>query len=255
MTIDTFRLSFCLALMAAAAPAFADVLHLRSGGRIEGRIVERTDTSVEIELGAGTMTLPLASVARIEESRSVLDEYDQRRARLAQNDTAGWLALGEWSARQGLNNQARAAYRHVLILDPRNETANRALGFVEQDGRWLTEAEAYAARGYVKHRGQWITKQERIAIEEREQAEAAAEKARADAKRAEAAARRAEASARQAQAEADARQDEDRYPVYWPGWHPGPGHRPPPHPQPPARPPPSPSGPSLPSGSAPLRPR
>ncbi|HSN73275.1 MAG TPA: hypothetical protein VLT59_17295 [Steroidobacteraceae bacterium] len=254
MTCNAFRLACCLALLAAAAPPVtADVLHLKSGGRIEGRIVERTETSVEIELGAGTMTLPLTSVARIEEGRSVLDEYDERRAQLAVGDTAGWLALAEWSARHGLSNQARAAYRHVLVLDPRNETANRALGFVEYDGRWMTEDEAYAARGYVKHRGQWMTREERIALEHREAAEATAEKARAEAKRAEAAARRAEASARQAQAEADARQRDERYPVYWPGWSHRPGHRPPPRPQPPARPPSRPSAPSVPSGSAPLR--
>ena len=191
MTINKFHLSCYLALMAVAAPAIADVLHLNSGGRIEGRIVERTDTSVEIEIGAGTMTLPLSSVARIEEGRSVLDEYDERRAQLALDDTAGWLALADWSARQGLSNQAKAAYRHVLASDPGNQIANQALGFVEHDGQWVKEDEAYAARGYVNYRGEWMTREERIAVERREMEEAAAEKARAEAKRAEAAARQA----------------------------------------------------------------
>jgi hypothetical protein len=249
MAISKFRLPCYLALMAAAAPAMADVLHLKSGGRVEGRIVERTDTSVEIEIGAGTMALPLSSVARIEEGRSVLDEYDQRRAQLALDDTPGWLALADWSARRGLSNQAKTAYRQVLASDPDNEIANQALGFVEHDGNWVTEDEAYAARGYVKYRGEWLTREERTAIERRESEEAAAERARAEAKRAEAAARQAEARARQAQAEADARYaDDEHYPVYWSGWGPGPGHWPPPRPRPPAR---QPSPPRLPPVSAP----
>ncbi len=202
----------------------ADVVFFKSGGRMEGRIVERTETSVEIDIGAGSITMPMSSVDRIEEGRSPLDDYDERAEALGANDHDGWLGLARWASRAGLGTQSRRAYERVLAIAPDDPEANRAIGLVELDGRWVTQEEGYRAHGYVDFEGRWITLVEQEAILRSREADLAAAQARALsadalAREAEAQAREAEARAREAEARA---QQSTGVPLYWGTWGPGP---------------------------------
>ena len=218
----SLRILFFALLIGAPSASRADVVHLKSGGKLEGRIVEQTESSVEVDIGAGTLTFPMSSVERIEEGRSPLDDYDERVRGLAENDRDGWLELARWASSVGLGTQSLRAYEHVLGLDPNNPEANRALGRVEVDGRWMTEDEAYRARGYVMFEGQWVTPAEQESILRSREAEQAAAQARAQS--AEAQAREAEAQAREAEAQAQAQAQQPTYgiPLYWNTWGPGP---------------------------------
>ena len=82
-------LTAVLALLPALASA--DEVLLKGGGRISGRILSRTDTAVQVDVGAGIITVPMASVLSIEEKRSALDDYEERAAKLRANDVPGWL--------------------------------------------------------------------------------------------------------------------------------------------------------------------
>ena len=210
-----------ISLLLLAGNASADILYLDTGGRIEGRIVERTSDTVTIELGAGTMSLDLSTIVKIEEGRSLLDDYDERAAALADDDIDGWLALGDWAAARGLGSRSRSAFERVLALDPENAAANEALGRVEVDGRWLSREDAYLARGYIRFEGKWMLPEQQAAIENQRLEDAVAAEARARAREAEARARAAEARAREAEARAadDAGREDS---VYW-GYGP---HRP-----------------------------
>jgi hypothetical protein len=160
-------LAWALALLPSVA--FADEVLLKGGGKISGRILSRTDAAVQIDVGAGIITVPMASVLSIEEKRSVLDEYEERAARLTDKDVPGWLQLARWSLTQGLGTQSRRAYERVLALDPQNVEANQALGRVLIDGRWVPEPEVHRARGMVQFEGAWVTPAERDSIlEERD---------------------------------------------------------------------------------------
>ena len=144
--------------------AGADEVLLKGGGRISGRILSRTATAVQVDVGAGVITVPMASVLSIEEKRSALDDYEERAAKLRANDVPGWLALARWSLSQGLGTQSRRAYERVLGIEPENVEANQALGRVLVDGRWVTELEVHRARGLVEFEGAWLTPAERDAI-------------------------------------------------------------------------------------------
>jgi hypothetical protein len=205
-------------LMGAPSASRADVVFIKGGGKLEGRIVEQTESSVEVDIGAGSLTFPMSSVERIEEGRSPLDDYDDRTRDLAADDRDGWLELAQWASGVGLGTQSLRAYEHVLTLDPNNPEANRALGHVEVDGRWMTEDEAYRARGYVNFEGQWMTPAEQESILRAREADRAA--AQAQAQSAEAQAREAEARAREA--ETQAQQPTYGIPLYWNTWGPGP---------------------------------
>jgi hypothetical protein len=215
----------CLACLLALLPALlhADDVILKGGGKVSGRILSRTATSVEVDVGAGTVTIAMSSVVRIDARRSPLDDYHERAQKLTANDVQGWLQLAKWASSQGLGSQARTAYEHVLDADPGNAEANQGLGRVQLDGRWVTEAESYQARGYVQFEGEWMTAAEQDAILRQRATTDAAEQARLDAER-----RAQEAEARAADAEARARAAETTvpgnagYPMYWGGWGPGP---------------------------------
>lgn len=220
-----FRALASLSLLALlAVEAGADEVLLKGGGKVSGRILSRTDQAIEVDVGAGTVTIPMTSVVRIDAKRSPLDDYYERAGQLRDDDVAGWLRLGSWASSQGLGTQARTAFEHVTAVDPENADAHQALGHVRLEGRWVTQEESYRARGYVQFDGEWMTPAQQSAILAERTATQQAEIDRLDAER-----RAQEAEARAADAEARAREAETAvpgnagYPLYWGGyWGPGP---------------------------------
>ena len=198
----------------------ADEVFLRGAGTITGRIVEQTDEIVRVDVGGGIIGVPMDSVERIVKAPCALDEYDERASKLGPKDVNGWRKLGGWAAQQGLSAQSKEAYQQVLEIAPNDAVAREALGFVQLDGRWVTEEESYRARGYVKYEGEWMT----AAEAQLQQAKYAEDQARRDAEQrardAEAAARDAEARARDAEERAQNAENESQYydPVYWGSW-------------------------------------
>lgn len=136
---------------------FADDVLLKGGAKFSGRIVEQTDTMVSIDIGDGVVGVAMSRVDRIVKARSPLDDYDQKAAKLGPDDVKGWKALGRWAAQEGLSAQSRTAYQKVLSLATDDAEARKALGYVQFDGRWMTEEESYGARGFVKYDGEWMT--------------------------------------------------------------------------------------------------
>jgi hypothetical protein len=205
------------------AAASADEVYLKSGGKLSGRIVNRTATDLEVDIGAGVIGVPMSSVQRIEEGRSALHEYDDRAGRLAAGDVEGWVALGDWATRVGLSSQARDAYKRALTAAPADPRANAALGNVQLGGRWVSEEEGYRARGYVLFEGDWITPAEQEAILRERAAEdtRAREQREAENRVREAEARAAEAEARAREAQAQQEQQLEGLPL-WYGWGAGP---------------------------------
>lgn len=207
--------------LAAAAPLLADEVHLKGGGRLTGEIVEQTAENITVDIGAGRMTVKMSTVVSIDKAASPLQEYRTRAAALAAADVEGWRALARWAANQGLGTQAREAYTHVTAVVPDDPEANRGLGLVQQDGRWMTEEESYTARGFVKFQGEWMTPGEKQAILAERQASEAAER------QALAAQMQADQAAAQEQDAREAAEDDEFWedslpelgePVYWGGY-------------------------------------
>jgi hypothetical protein len=193
-------LSACLVAFLPLA-AHADEVFLKGGGKVSGRILSRTPTSIDMDIGAGRVTLSMNSVLRVEEGRSPLHDYYDRADAMRADDRDGWLRLARWTANEGLGTQARRAWEQVLAIDPSHAEANRALGRVQFEGRWMTEDDSYRARGYVPFEGSWVTRVELDSMLRERAALAEAERTRLDAER-----RVFEAEARALEAEARARE-------------------------------------------------
>jgi len=219
-----------LIITLAAAPVFADDIHLRGGGQITGQIIEQTDDSVTVDIGGGTISAKMSSVVKIEKNNSPLQEYRERAAKIPAGDAEAWRELARWAKGYSLSSQAREAYREVVAVLPDDEEANKALGIVQVNGKWITEWENYRARGYVQFEGKWMTPAEQQSIVAGRQAQ----QAQAEADRQ---ANAAKVQQIEAQEQADKkRQEEDRNQldannnsyynpntVNW-GWGAGPGY-------------------------------
>ena len=239
------RLALLLAVAAAAGIASADEVYLKSGGKLSGKVVSRSATTLEVEVGAGKIGVPVSSVLRVEEGRSPLQEYEERAGKLAAKDVDGWVALGDWATAQGLGTQAREAYHRALSASPGDPRANAALGHAQVDGRWVSAEEGYKAKGYVLYGGEWMTpaEQARLQQEDALDQQRRHERAQSQAAAREAEARAAEAEAKAREAEAQAEDASEGLPL-WYGWGTGPTDWPdgnvrpvPPRPPTPPRPP------------------
>lgn len=207
----------------AAAPVLADDVYLRGGGQITGEIISRSEDSVTVDVGGGgTITARMSSVVSIEEGISPLQEYRTRAGEIPAGDAEAWRELGRWAMGRALSSQAAHAYTQVIEILPDDQEANRALGRVQLNGKWVTEEESYLAQGYVELEGQWMTPGERqtILADRRTQEQAVRQANEAQIKAIE-----AEQKADKERAEAEREESRHRNSVSW-GWGSGPAYWP-----------------------------
>lgn len=157
-----------LTLLAAAASA--DVLHLKTGGRLEGVLVRESASSLTIDVGMGQLSVPRSTVLRIERKESALAEYRARLASIQKGDVGACADLARFAGENGLRNESRLMWARVVSLEPGNVEAHLALGHVLLGGNYVDEAEANRAQGLVHFDGRWMTPLEQASLlREREQ--------------------------------------------------------------------------------------
>ncbi|MEE8218809.1 MAG: hypothetical protein V3S03_07555 [Vicinamibacteria bacterium] len=208
------------AVLLLPSTAWADEVHLKSGGVVRGVIVERTAEVVVIEAGPGRVTLPLFRVSRVVESGSALATFHSQAMALATNDVEGFARLARWAEDHDLATSARQTWQRVLNLDPGHPEANAALGRTYYDGAWMSETDVYRVQGYIAFEGEWVAPAQHEALlrerAERELATSGRREAELRVREAEARAREAEARAREAEAYADqADPPVDGIPYWW----------------------------------------
>src|SRR5689334_1410745 len=89
-----------------AGIARADRVYLDSGNTIEGKVTQRGD-SVVVEVEAGAITLPRASVVKIERSESAVQRFEARRAQLKPGDVQGLLELANFARDHAMPGRER----------------------------------------------------------------------------------------------------------------------------------------------------
>lgn len=148
------RLAF-LTLVGLVLPLSADTVWLNSGGKFEGKVTEDA-SGVHLQLHHGSMTFKKEQVARIERGPCVWEVYAEKAAKVAANDAAGHLALAQWCKENRLDEFVKKEYEATIAADPENEPARKALGFVQHEGKWMTQVEAWTAMGWVDRKGKWM---------------------------------------------------------------------------------------------------
>jgi hypothetical protein len=164
-------LSLALAAL-AVAPLRAEVLLLKTGGRIEGELLNpqrSTGDAYHLRTPRG-VTLALASdqVSRLVVVSDIQKQYDALLPKVP-NTAEGHWKMSQWCREAGLTEQRRFQLSEVIRLDPDHEEARRALGYSQFGGRWMTTEENMESRGYVRYKGSWRLPQE-VQLAERDDA-------------------------------------------------------------------------------------
>lgn len=158
---------WALLLCAIPTSTRADHVHLVGGAVIEGN-ANRVGEKVLVDVPSGQLSLPVASVVRIEESETDVERFEKRLAKLKPNDVKGMLALATFCREHDMRARERELLQKVLVIDPQQPEARARLGFVKSaQGQWITSDEARRAQGLVPYRGGWVTAAELAQIDQR----------------------------------------------------------------------------------------
>jgi poly(3-hydroxybutyrate) depolymerase len=101
-----------------------DIVTLKGGQKLEGRVISENDAAVVIRTPQGEKKVPRAKVDQVKKCKSIYDTFD---AKLADaKDVKALLQVAAWANSNRLFPEAIAAYRRVLDLDPNNAAAKKA---------------------------------------------------------------------------------------------------------------------------------
>ena len=142
--------------------AWADVVILESGGRVEGTLLDAKKTPRDkyvIETSAGRLTLDKSQVKEVIGQSTSQEEFEKVRRQFP-DTVAGQMALAAWCRDHHMTTQRRKILEHVLELDPNYNEAHRLLDHHRDGGVWKTQRQFNEDRGYVEYQGQWMTPQE-----------------------------------------------------------------------------------------------
>ncbi len=163
--------TLCLLLLGCNIKAAkADNVLLRGGGLLDGavkRIEQDKVPYVVVEIDNQLkIAIPESQVARVAESEE-LAEY-RKLATAASDDAEAHFELARWCKGNHLNAQSRHHLQRTLAIDPDHSKARAALGYVENDGKWIRHADLQKSRGLISVGGRFRLPEEVALVEARE---------------------------------------------------------------------------------------
>lgn len=148
----------------SSAPLRADVVYLRDGKTIEGKItLNETENTYRIETTRGAVIKPVRDVRRIVKAPLPQDVFIKRFAAVDRESLDELAVLVTWAREKYLIPQKQKACQLILKIDPNHEMARRELGYTVFENEWILEKELRKKQlnlGLVKYRGEWVSKEE-----------------------------------------------------------------------------------------------
>ncbi len=162
----------------ATPAALAEIVHLKDGHRVEGRLIEETPERLKIETRTGIQTIPRADIESVERVKTDWEEYRERAAILDSKDADGHYQLGLWCRAKRLPAESLGEFKKAIAAAPDHAGARKELGYVKKKSGWVKEAEGSPAQptdepktdeapateadrgpiaGFVKVGTQWMT--------------------------------------------------------------------------------------------------
>lgn len=148
----------CFPLAAGAARcANADVVQLRGGGQVEGNVarikpgkmpfaVVQVDDRIKV-------AIPESQINRVAEAEKLAEYREQVAATPAEAEQH--YELARWCKQNLLNAQHRYHLQITIKLDPDHSRARTALGYANDEGRWIRLPELQKSRGLIAVGGKY----------------------------------------------------------------------------------------------------
>ena len=164
-----------MALVLGASTALADVIVLRGGGQVTGKVVPDPQNKDRVQVwllqGRKPLSFQKAQIVEVIPKASPLDDYFEK-VKKAPATAQAQYDLGTWCDQNKLTDLARLHYEAALVSDKSFEPAHRKLGHVYHDGYWLSRDDLSAIQGLVKYKGRWISTEEKAKRQAEEEATA-----------------------------------------------------------------------------------
>jgi hypothetical protein len=162
--LAVFSLLVAMALVLGASTARGDVIILRGGGQITGKVMpdpqNKDRVLVWLLQGRKPLSFQKAQIVEVTPKASPLDDYFERVKKVPATAQAQY-DLGAWCDQNKMTDLGRLHYEAALASDKLFEPAHRKLGHVFHDGYWLSRDDLSAIQGLVKYKGRWISTEEK----------------------------------------------------------------------------------------------
>ena len=115
----SFRISaltVCLILVFFISGASGDVVYLKTGGKIEGKVIAQTETEVRVATKYGVVITKREDIKDIEITPTVQEIYKEKLGEISGDDAEAHYQLGLWCREQGLSAEAMLEFREALKL-------------------------------------------------------------------------------------------------------------------------------------------
>ena len=176
--IALFSVAAAAVVLTSPCVAPADVLNLKTGGRLVGKILnpeEEPRKSWQIQLlSGGLIALEVEQVSKPEFQSDLELRYEQLRAACPDMPESLWK-LAEWCRKNNLDQERETHLKRIIELDTNFEEARFALGYTRFGDTWKTKRQAMEEQGYVLYQGRWRLPQE-VQLMKRREARNLAEK-------------------------------------------------------------------------------
>jgi len=150
--MNSHRLLFLLIAVLFAFPEAlpADVVHLKSGVTIEGKVVDLGD-QIKVEMKFGSRTIPKQKILRIETAKSTREEFQRKLKTLDPENIEQHLTLAEWCEPRSLKEEAKLCLERVLAENPDHDFARDKLGYkMGPHGRWRVKCKTCSGIGTIR---------------------------------------------------------------------------------------------------------
>jgi hypothetical protein len=175
-TIPVAVIAVVLTLQPTSGPAAAentdgqrvdDVVELRSGGGLEVRLIDQTQTDnrefVVFETESGSIVkLDQKYISSVLPADADQKRYARLRDKLPDTVEANWEII-DWCKSQSrgrakFKDQIQYHLENIIALEPNDRKARQLLGYEDFNGQWSLKELRYRKFGYVRHKSNWIPK-------------------------------------------------------------------------------------------------
>lgn len=142
----------------------SDIIYLKNGKTIEGRIERKTEQKIYIKSQGMTFTLNRYEIDRIEQKKTRFEIYKKALKKIDSSSADQNFKLGNWCEKNGLSAYAKQHWKKTIEIDPDHTEARKALGFELFEGTWMTRTQVMKKKGFVLFEKKWVTPGERDTI-------------------------------------------------------------------------------------------
>lgn len=155
--------------------ARADIVYLRDGKTIEGKVtLNEDDNTYRIDTTRGSVIKPANDIQRIVKAKLPQEVFTERFASVDRKDLNELASLVTWAREKYLVPQKQKVCGLILKIDPNHEMARRELGYTVFENEWILEKDLRKKQldlGLVKYKGEWVSRKEHSRLVFKEETE------------------------------------------------------------------------------------